>query len=221
VGRSKQLLDYGVESLVDDADLTERRRGAILDAAADLFARRGYHETTIKDIARSMGVSSGLVYSYMKTKEDVLFLIIARALDGYCADMTSAIKGASQPVNRFKLAFRAYCRGVIRNSNQTLLAFRHVVSLPKERRDMLKSLDDKSTVILANEIEACITAGHFRRTGPPQVLAAMAAHLAQAWPLKMWNFSRYLNEDEFVEEAIEMVLGSLAASPTARGSGGT
>lgn len=205
-----ELIDFGVESLVGDTELVGRRRGAILDAATELFGRHGYHETTIKDIAGAAGVSHGLLYSYVKNKDDVLFLIIARALESYCVDMTKALDGVRNPLNRFKIAFREYCNGVIRNSYSTLLAFRHVVSLPRERRDALKSLDHKANMILANEIEACINAGHFRAVDP-MVAAAMATHLSQAWTLKTWYFSRYSNESEFVEMTLEMILSALAA----------
>jgi AcrR family transcriptional regulator len=206
-----ELRNFGVESLVDNGALVERRIASILDAATDLFGRNGYHETTIKDIAVAAGISSGLVYSYVKNKEDLLFLIIARTLDGYRLDMTTAMMGARDPVNRFKIAFRTYCNGVFRNSYQTSLAFRHVVSLPKARRDKVKSLDYKANLILATEIEACVAAGHFRSV-EPLIAAAMAAHLAQAWTLKRWHFSRYTSESEFVEMALDMVLNGLVAS---------
>lgn len=213
-GNASEQLNFGVESLVEDSGLVGRRRAVILDAATELFGRRGYHETTIKDIAAAADVSSGLLYSYVKSKEDVLFLIIARSLEGYCVDMGKVLKGARNPLSRFKMALRTYSNGAIRNSYQTLLAFRHVVLLPKERRDTLKSLDHKATLLLATEIEACIAAGYFRAV-EPMVAAAMATHLAQAWTLKTWHFARYSNEGEFVESMLDMVLsGLMVATPS-------
>jgi AcrR family transcriptional regulator len=198
-------------------DSSGSRRAAILDVATDLFGRHGYHETTIKDIAAAAGISSGLIYSYVKDKEDLLFLIIARSLEGYCTEMNSAVASVRDPVHRFKIAYRTYCNGVLRNSNQTLLAFRHVVSLPKELRDKIKALDDKSIRILESEIRACITAGTFHSV-EPFTAAAMAAHLAQAWSLKTWLFSAHTSQTEFVELVLDMVLGGLRvpASPKSR-----
>lgn len=185
------------------------RKAAILDVATDLFGRSGYHETTIKDIAAAAGISSGLVYTYVENKDDLLFQIIARSLEGYCTDMTRAIAGVRDPVNRFKIAYRTYCTGVQNNSHQTLLAFRHVVSLPKVYRDCIKALDTKSILVLEAEIRACVEAGFFRKT-ESFTAAAMAAHLAQAWPLKAWLLSAHTSETEFVELALDMVLGSLS-----------
>lgn len=60
-----------------DAEGTSSRR-RILDAALRLFSRRGYEETSVAALARSAGVSKGLVYHYFDTKRDVLEAVMAR-----------------------------------------------------------------------------------------------------------------------------------------------
>jgi AcrR family transcriptional regulator len=49
----------------------DARRQQVLDAAFVCFARKGFHETTMKDIAREAGVSYGVVYHYFPSKEDL------------------------------------------------------------------------------------------------------------------------------------------------------
>jgi AcrR family transcriptional regulator len=53
-------------------DKHSRRRGQVLDAAARLFARRGYFTTTMQDIADSLGMRPGSLYHYFRSKEDAL-----------------------------------------------------------------------------------------------------------------------------------------------------
>lgn len=50
----------------------------ILDAAARLFAERGFHRTTTKDIADAADVAEGTLYNYFETKNDLLFAILSR-----------------------------------------------------------------------------------------------------------------------------------------------
>ncbi len=50
----------------------------ILDAAAHLFAERGFHRTTTKDIAQAADVSEGSLYNYFDNKNDLLFSILER-----------------------------------------------------------------------------------------------------------------------------------------------
>lgn len=50
-----------------------RTRRALITAAARLFERRGYGQTTIADIASAAGVSARTFFAYFDSKEDVLF----------------------------------------------------------------------------------------------------------------------------------------------------
>jgi len=58
------------------ADQTKER---ILDAAYRALVKRGYHETSMKDIAAEAGVAPGLAHYYFETKEDLLVAAIERA----------------------------------------------------------------------------------------------------------------------------------------------
>jgi AcrR family transcriptional regulator len=55
---------------VSDED-KEQRRQDILAAALEVFAAKGYHETTMADIARGTGLSYGVVYWYFESKDDL------------------------------------------------------------------------------------------------------------------------------------------------------
>ena len=52
--------------------LSETRRTQILEAAARVFARRGFDRATIQDIARAAKLSEGSIYNYFRSKEELL-----------------------------------------------------------------------------------------------------------------------------------------------------
>src|SRR5207253_7800207 len=58
--------------------LIAARRTQILDAAAAVFAEKGFHRATIKDIARVAGIADGTIYTYFASKTDVLLGILNR-----------------------------------------------------------------------------------------------------------------------------------------------
>ncbi|MDF2572966.1 MAG: transcriptional regulator, TetR family [Sporomusa sp.] len=64
------------------------RINEILDAADQLFSTKGYHTTTISDIAKKMGVAQGMLYYYFKSKEELLETL----LDRHAASLVSEIK---------------------------------------------------------------------------------------------------------------------------------
>ena len=51
----------------------ETKRMAILSAAAKIFNERGYHDTSVADVAEVLGVSKPFLYYYLKNKDDMLF----------------------------------------------------------------------------------------------------------------------------------------------------
>jgi len=59
---------------------TDARKNQILDGAAACFARKGFHQTTMQDICAGAGLSPGAVYSYFKSKEDIITRIALGAL---------------------------------------------------------------------------------------------------------------------------------------------
>ncbi len=59
-------------------ELREQRRSAILEAAAEIFAQKGYHRATIKEIAAAVGIAPGTIYLYFKDKRDLLLSIAER-----------------------------------------------------------------------------------------------------------------------------------------------
>jgi len=58
--------------------LIAARRNQILDAAAVVFAEKGFHPTTTKDIAKAAGISEGTIYNYFANKTALLFGIFER-----------------------------------------------------------------------------------------------------------------------------------------------
>lgn len=64
------------------------RINEIIDAADHLFFTKGYHATTISDIAKKMGVAQGMLYYYFKSKEEVL----EKLLDRHAASLITEIK---------------------------------------------------------------------------------------------------------------------------------
>jgi AcrR family transcriptional regulator len=77
-------------------DLREQRRSAILEAAAEIFAQKGYHRATIKEIAAAVGIAPGTIYLYFKDKRDLL-LSIAERLVHAVPDTSVRVSRAQEP----------------------------------------------------------------------------------------------------------------------------
>jgi len=71
----------------------ERYEG-ILKAACDVIARRGFHQASIREIARAAGLSLAGLYHYVGGKDELLFLVLDRSLDRLIEELDEALAEA-------------------------------------------------------------------------------------------------------------------------------
>jgi AcrR family transcriptional regulator len=64
-------------------DMRERSKKLIMETALTLFASRGFHATSISQIAKECGVATGLLYNYYDSKEQLLEAIIQSGLQAF------------------------------------------------------------------------------------------------------------------------------------------
>src|SRR5271163_10398 len=86
----------------------ERRRAEILDAADELYAKRGWDAVTVDQVARSARLSRALVYVYFRDKEDLLFAIGERAMQLLQERFTAAVRGPGSGLQLIENIGRAY-----------------------------------------------------------------------------------------------------------------
>lgn len=78
----------------------DQKLDALLSAAARVFAKHGYHQTSMRDLSRASGVSLAGVYYYVESKEELLYLIQHRNFEAVLAGMREALAGVTNPVER-------------------------------------------------------------------------------------------------------------------------
>ncbi|HUO51323.1 MAG TPA: TetR/AcrR family transcriptional regulator [Gemmatimonadaceae bacterium] len=78
----------------------DQKLDALLSAAARVFAERGYHQTSMRDLARASGVSLAGLYYYVESKEELLYLIQKNNFARVIAGMRERLEGATDPVDR-------------------------------------------------------------------------------------------------------------------------
>ena len=87
------------------------RRRELTREAARLFAQKGYHGTSIGDIAEAMGVQKGSLYSHIASKEDLLYETMREGADAFHAAL-DAIPEDAPAVEKIRLALRGHLRVV-------------------------------------------------------------------------------------------------------------
>ena len=74
----------------------------IVDAAIRVFARNGYYNSRVSDIAREAGIASGTIYLYFRTKEEILVTLFREKMAAFVAHLRREIAGETDPVVKIR-----------------------------------------------------------------------------------------------------------------------
>src|SRR5450759_3226240 len=84
------------------------RREELLRVAADLFSEKGFYGTSVRDIARSLGVSVSVIYHHFQNKEGLWAEIIDYSVKILPSKLELALSGGGSPTDRFRKLLRAH-----------------------------------------------------------------------------------------------------------------
>lgn len=198
-------LDANVTAIVEDPLLVQKRRSQIVAAATELFSTQGFYKTTIKDVAKLAGISSGLVYQYVREKEDVLLLVLLDVIDAYAREIPKSLVGIDDPIGRLVASIDSYCRVIDRRRDGAVLAYRSTKSLSPPRRRLIQQKEAETNALIAAELKACMKAGLVRKVDIDVLVyhIVMAAH---TWALKSWHFKPRLSLDTYIRETTDILM---------------
>ena len=123
------------------ADNYEQRRGEILDAAATMFAEKGFDGSSISQIAKKCGVSKALVYHYYQSKEELLYSM----LHGHCKLLVKTAKSArafsSNPETQLKELNRRLMDLYMQSRSKHVALLNSLHVLAPEEQNEIKELE--------------------------------------------------------------------------------
>src|SRR5262245_48371254 len=97
------------------------KRTAILRAAIDVFAGRGFFNAQVADVARVAGVAAGTVYLYFRSKDDLLVSIFERSMQEAIAEGRAGAAGIDDPVERLRAIARVHLGRLGRDRNLAIV----------------------------------------------------------------------------------------------------
>ena len=136
-----------IHTAAKNADLIQKRHQQIVDGACQLFFEKGYHPTTIRDIARACGMSMGQLYHYISSKDDVLYLVHTHMQNIWYEYLkNSDYEKAKEPVQKLLRALRQTLKFM--SENRKLIQFIYSESKYLDRKHLQAVLQmDKKNVI--------------------------------------------------------------------------
>jgi AcrR family transcriptional regulator len=199
-----------ITTIVQDPALVARRHEQIFRAASRIFISRGYHAATVREIARDAGLSLGSLYSYIRTKEDILFLVFQKLTNTLRENIRRAIAGIDDPVEQVRAALRADIETTERYQDEILLMYHETKSLDRESLRHVLAREADYVRFFEDVLRVGYERGVFK--GDPQLSADIITYLCSLVALRRWNLRQRFASEEIRDGLIAFIVRGLGAT---------
>jgi AcrR family transcriptional regulator len=164
-----------------DNNRYQHQRQQAIRAAASVFAEKGFHGASTKDIAAHMGIKQGSLYYYFKSKEEALGEVCQYGIEEYVEHMSS-IAESDQPFESKLMATITSHLTSYRERNEALKVHNDErLYLPKEKRANLKKLGSRYRRQLEGIFEEGVSSGALKKSLDCHFAAQAVIGMCNAW----------------------------------------
>ena len=196
-----------IKSSVKDKELIEIRRKEIVNAAVDLFVRKGFHNTTIREIAQKFGMSVGTLYEYIRTKEDILLLVCDYINVTVRMRVKPSLSITEDSVQSLYNAIETYYRIMDEMQDYIIFLYQETKSLSHENREYIFKSEEDMTRIFEDILKQGIKQGVFDIEQKNILIVANNIMVkGQMWAFRRWMLQKNYTLERYIEVQSKSVL---------------
>jgi len=190
-----------------NSELVLAQRTKLALSAADLFSRKGYHNTRVQDIVDSSGMGKGTIYHYVGSKRDILSLIF---LQGYSVadkvinEITIDMSKVS-PIQALKLGIRNYYGLIDEYPAFARFFYQEIRYASKEERQRFIDWEHKVVGLFEDILRRGSNTGEFAIDNVTIVANTIVAN-AEMWAVKRWLLREHFTAEQYIDEQIRLAL---------------
>ncbi|MDD5189669.1 MAG: TetR/AcrR family transcriptional regulator [Dehalococcoidales bacterium] len=208
----------GIRTYSQDKSLVETRRCELVRFASRVFIEKGYASAGMREIARSFGKSTGTIYHYVGSKEDILHLILEFVITNqqeYLNEIQATIAGLN-PTAALTEAIRIYTIKYDEFADMHIFVNHVMVILNPEDRKMMLDASRRLIEFFLALINRGTEKGDFGATNSLMV-AWNIVIIAGGWVNRRWFWKNAFSLDQYIGNQTELILKMLEA-PVIQGS---
>jgi len=200
-----------IVSNIKNEELINLRRQELVNAAVKLFVKKGFHKTTVREIAKEFGMSMGALYDYIRTKEDILFLVCDHIFKSVSDKLEASLETEKDPKEKLKDAIRDYFIIIDSIQDYTLLLYQETKSLNRKDRNYVLSAEMELTKIFENIITQGIKEKTFKinkRTA--KIVANNIMVQGQMWSFRRWVAQKNFSLNNYIKIQTDLIINSIS-----------
>lgn len=181
----------------------------ILRTAAAIFADKGYHQASIRDISKETGISLSGLYYYFESKEELLYLIQSHCFETVLGEAERLLANVSDPVRRLRIFVENHLRYFVANMKEMKVLSHEADSLTGEYRRRVNELKKRYTAICADILAQLRP----KESGIDDRVATFALFGMMNWIYNWYRPGRDVGVAELAEDTTQLFLrGYLAGA---------
>jgi AcrR family transcriptional regulator len=186
------------------------REDQVRAAALRLFREKGYHATSMRDIASAVGINKGSLYSYIRSKEDLLIPVFEQAMGVLLAEIEQISADQSlPPTDRLKRAVHAHVTAVATNLDVLTVYLSEWRQLATESLATNRMQRERYAALFHEILTDGVQTGEFR---PMDTRIVMLGVIGMCNYLFRWYRPEgRLTPDQVADELIDMVMQGVRA----------
>jgi AcrR family transcriptional regulator len=211
----KRVAQDQVSGSAGDRGLTEKRQQQIVEGAGSVLFEKGFHRTSIRDIATACGMSMGQLYHYISSKDDILYLIHKHSQAVWYQHLVDAgFEQVADPEERLAYALRGSISFVYANKDLFQFLYSESRHLDREHLKLVLDIDDKNVVGFYRHLLSEIP-GLSLGDDDNEVAANLIAFIVVFLALRGWNLdsTKVAEEVDFLVEFTFRGLGLTLPNP--------
>ena len=183
-------------------------RANLLECAISNFTARGYHGTSMRDIASDAGVTVASIYHHFPSKQDILQEIMVRTMTDTIAMTRSALVAAENvPSVQLEAVVRAWTLFHTTRQKEALIGASELRSLDDVGRKLVVMLRDEQEAIFREVIDRGVSLGDFRTPFPREAARAV---INMGYAIASWyRAGGSISPDQMAERYSDLALGTV------------
>jgi len=184
------------------------RTKEIIAAAAKLFKDKGYHATTIQDVADEVGMLKGSLYYHIKSKEELLYLVTKEPIRELIERQKKLMESGLSPQQKIVEFIRSHLRAFDENYPHLFVFLQEKASLSEPVQAEVAGIDFRYEMLLETILREGVQREIFRPELDLKMMAFSILGMCN-WMFKWYSKGGRLTIDEIAHNMAEIVLNGI------------
>ena len=202
---------FSVAKLMSEFTKYDQRLEFILRAASRIFAEKGYHSTTMRDISRETGVSLAGIYHYFKSKDELLFLIQDNCFGRVVEKLEERLKEASNPIEKLHIVIENHLSFFAANMAEMKVLSHEAETLAGEKYERIAGKKQEYTRLVRNILAEINKQNSNSKTKADLTVSTYALFGMMNWIYNWYDPKGKLKVADLSESITRLFLGGFMA----------